>query len=219
MGMPRVSPRHMPPSGDESGEKRGKVLGPDDLDIEAHDNVVPIDEGRYVIASDEAGAERAAATAEQIATESESDSDEAEEQTGFVFPSDETSPTDSNSELGAQAVKEWHEQALQEAKSNYGFHISSKSQNTVAHRRLHSDDVGMIFDGLMRWYAEQLDQELPAEDVLGILLTESDVRVRYPTRVLKQFLAANDLDPDDSIADLLQEISGDDGFVFPLDGT
>jgi hypothetical protein len=74
-----------------------------------------------------------------------------------------------------------------------------------------SNDVVTIFESLVLWYAQQIDSTTPVEEVLGILLMEANVPVKYPTASLQRVLESTDLDPDDSIADLASAIE-DDGF-------
>lgn len=207
-----------PPAGDESddgsapgsSDKDGPVLGPEELDIERRENVVEIDEGRFVIASDEDSARRAATLAEERAERGE-----ATEHAGTERGSTENPPDPR--ELDAQTVRDWQVDALASVGSYYGFQLTAKTQQGVNHHQMYSDDVGTVFDGLLLWYAQQLDRETPVEDVLGILLTESNVRIRFPLRTLHQFIVAQDLGPDDSIRDLLQAVSDRDGVVFPPD--
>ncbi|MFC7058102.1 DUF7500 family protein [Halovenus salina] len=75
-----------------------------------------------------------------------------------------------------------------------------------------SNDVVTIFESLMLWYAQQVDSDTPVEEILGILLTEANVPIRYPPESIHQLVKSSNLSPDDSIADLLEEI--DDGVQF-----
>lgn len=65
------------------------------------------------------------------------------------------------------------------------------------------------------WYARQLAGSTSIDRALGILLGESSVQVKYPTKRLIAYLEANDLGPDDSIKDLVQTVDDDDGLKFP----
>lgn len=177
----------------------GEVLSPDELDIAKDENVVPLEDGRYVIASDADGMDRANAAAEQASKSSLDD--------------------ETNVELDAKTVREWQEKELASVGSQYGFRITALTENAVSHQQMYSDDVGTVFDSLLMWYAQQLDRDTPVEDVLGILLTESNVRIRFPRRCFTQLLDAHGLDPDDSIADLYQAACSDDGMIFPPDRT
>lgn len=65
------------------------------------------------------------------------------------------------------------------------------------------------------WYARQLAGSTSIDRALGILLGESSVQVKYPTKRLIAYLEANDLGPDDSIKDLVQTVDDEDGLKFP----
>ncbi|RXK47250.1 hypothetical protein EAF64_15820 [Halorientalis pallida] len=75
-----------------------------------------------------------------------------------------------------------------------------------------SNDVVTIFESLVMWYAQQIDRNTPVEEVLGILLMEANVPIRYPPDAIVRTLESTDLSPEDSIADLLEEIREDEGF-------
>jgi hypothetical protein len=65
----------------------------------------------------------------------------------------------------------------------------------------------------MLWYGRQMDGSTPVEEVLGILLSESNVPVRYPPESIKALVRSTNLSPDDTIADLVEAVS-DDGVEF-----
>ncbi len=188
------------------------ALAPDELDIESEENVVSLDPGRYVIGTDERpnvpedapddpsdGSESADAAASAA-------SESGEEAADGRQPS---APMDSG------AVKQWLEDDLDSVSARYGFHVTAKSDDAISHQQMFSDDVGAVFDSLLRWYAQQLTTETAVEDVLGILLTESNVRVRYSPSCLQAILETYDLSPDDSIADFFAAVQDDRGVVFP----
>ncbi|MFC7195717.1 hypothetical protein ACFQL4_15585 [Halosimplex aquaticum] len=75
-----------------------------------------------------------------------------------------------------------------------------------------SNDVVTIFESLVLWYAQQIDGKTPVEEVLGILLMEANVPVRYPPASLRRLLESTELSPDDSIADLIAAVGDEDGF-------
>jgi hypothetical protein len=61
------------------------------------------------------------------------------------------------------------------------------------------------------WYAQQVDSDTPVEDILGILLREANVPIRYPPESLRDLIRSTGLGPDDTIADLLAAVDEDDG--------
>jgi hypothetical protein len=76
---------------------------------------------------------------------------------------------------------------------------------------MQSNDVVTVFESLLLWYAQQVDENTPVEEVLGILLMESNVPVRYPPESIHALVKSSGLEPDDSIAELLAAIREDDG--------
>lgn len=258
----------MPSSRPPDDPEEGPVLGPEELDIERRENVVAIDEGRYVIASDVESAKRAEAIAAEAAernaetvtrdgADGRADAGGRSDASGRNDPGGRTDVADRRSagtEAGADAgtgvetgtgvdpgaggrspgsapagispedlsgehVRRWHEKSLESVDSHYGFRLSVKAGDRIAHQQLFSDDVATLFDGLLTWYAGQLDRETPVEDVLGILLAESNVRTRFPPRTIKRILATHDLSLDDSIGELFGAAADGEGVVFPPDET
>lgn len=189
----------MAPGGDNASADNGRVLTPEELDITDDENVVEIDDGRYVVASDSDGMERAISVSQ---TNSRSDESSASEV-------DDSTSSSSSSSSGVDI------RGLQEVDARYGFHVAAKAGDTVGEQQMYSDDIGTVFDALIMWYGQQLDRRTPLEDVLGILLAESNVRIRYPERALHAFMDDHDLKTSDSIADLIMAIRDEDGLVFP----
>ncbi|WP_122089589.1 DUF7500 family protein [Halalkalicoccus subterraneus] len=87
------------------------------------------------------------------------------------------------------------------ASSRYGVEIEARIENRSSTYRTQSDDVVTVFSELVRWYATQVDLELPPGRVLQILVAESDLPIG-PRRSIETALDRHDLSPDDSIADL-----------------
>lgn len=224
----------MSPARDESNGEAGKIISADELDIEESDNVVALDDGRFVIGS--SGRPSVPDDPKQVTTDSTDDttpavdsaspapsrstpaieSESAAESDSTNGRQNEPDPPDA-SRIDSHDVRRWLENDLDDVSSRYGFHIAAKSERSIDHQQMFSDDVGTVFDSLLMWYAQQVDTGTPVEDVLGILLMESNVRVRYSPRCLHGVLEAYDLTPDDSIADLFRAIQGSDGVVFPPD--
>ncbi|MFB6122455.1 MAG: hypothetical protein ABEJ78_03240 [Haloferacaceae archaeon] len=211
----------MPPSRDRDRDAApdDTVLSPEDLDITSEDEVAELDEGRYVIGASgkpdvEAGAE----------TASPPDRPSARDETSLETFQRETrqdphrgSRRSTGSEsLSGSDVKRWITAELDRTDSQYAYRIAAKTGEDISHQQLASDDIGMAFDGLLMWYAQQVGGGTAVEEALGILLAESNIRVRYPVRGMVAYLDEHDLDPEDSIADLLAEIRDNEGLVFPL---
>lgn len=194
----------------------GSAMSPDDLDIEEQENVVSLDEDRYVIGTDE----RPDVPADNrggpgVPSREAEASAPRDDRPDHGRPDDAQSAEATAGTVDSGAVKEWLEDDLDSTSARYGFHVTAKSDDAVSHQQMFSDDVGTVFDSLLRWYAQQLTTETAVEDVLGILLTESNVRVRYSPSCLQAILESYDLGPDDTIADFVEAVQDDRGMVFP----
>ena len=214
--------RSAPTPDDGASADDGNALAPDELDIEDDENVVPLDEGRYVIGTDERpsvpadAASGSGGSSGSGRSSRSSGGGEAGDGGAGAEPSTESrSDGRSKSDVDSAAVKQFLEADLDGVRSRYGFHVTAKAEESISHQQVFSDDVGTVFDGLLRWYAQQLTTETAVEDVLGILLTESNVRVRYSPSCLQAILESYDLGPDDTIADLVEAVRDDRGMVFP----
>ena len=237
----------MPPDSDEEDDERGggprrregppdeRVLAPEDLDFTEDEKVEQLDDGKFVIGTDsrpkvpaeerEAGRGGASAsrgehstgadTAEE--TGEEPDSEPTGQQSGAGAAERATPKARSPDELTGRAVKEFVSSELRRTDSQYAYRIAAKTEDRVAHQQLASDDIGMAFDGLLMWYAQQVGAETSVEEALGILLAKSNIRIRYPTKLLAAYLKEKDLSPDDDISDLMAVIRTEDGLVFPPD--
>ncbi len=226
----------MSPAGDESNRESRTVISPEELDIEESENVVTLDDGRFVIGA--SGRPSVPDDPAQVTTTGSSDetvpaiepapstkpgspppneSRPPTESEAETSRPDESTPTTETPQIDSRDVRQWLEEDLEDVASRYGFHIAAKSEESISHQQMFSDDVGTVFDSLLMWYAQQDDRGTAVEDVLGILLMESNVRVRYSPRCLRSLLDAHDLSPDDSIADLFQSIQDANGVVFPPD--
>lgn len=114
-------------------------------------------------------------------------------------------------QLTERQVREWLRQRYQQGNSKYAFDVTAQFNGQVSQRQLASNDLMTVFESLMLWYAQQVDSGMPVEEVLGILLTESNVPVRYPPETVKEIIKATGLGPDDTVADLLETVRENDG--------
>jgi len=78
-----------------------------------------------------------------------------------------------------------------------------------------SNDVVTTFENLVVWYANHLGGDTPVEDVLGILLMESNLSIRFPADSLDAFAATHGLDDEDAIASLVVAARDAGGIRFP----
>ncbi|AAG19397.1 MULTISPECIES: hypothetical protein [Halobacterium] len=192
--------------GDQDDDDR--VLSPDELAIEEQDEVAAIGEDRYVIGPDGPPSAPADGAAEGGAPQREQPP-QGDRGGG------NTTEQPPEPQITGRDVKEWLAEELDTHDSKYAYHIASKYGDDISHQQLATDDVGAAFDGLLVWYARQLAGSTSIDRALGILLGESSVQVKYPTKRLIAYLEANDLGPDDSIKDLVQTVDDEDGLKFP----
>ena len=185
----------MAPGEDDPTPEDGRILSPEELDIAADDHVEEIDDGRFVVSPD-------------VRTDptGRPPSDSKPSQTAAA-PSDRQPVSDAS-------VHEWLHDHFDETNSRYGFDVTAKFDGGVSQQQMVSNDIVTVFESLVLWYARQIDRETPVEEVLGILLSESNVPVRYPPSSLRTLLETTDLSPEDSIAELLEAVGDDDGVQF-----
>ncbi|MCU4799844.1 hypothetical protein OB920_05625 [Halobacteria archaeon HArc-gm2] len=179
---------------DKPNPEDGRILSPEELDIDDDEHVEQIDDGRYVVSPN----------VRTDSTASVSQSDQSPERSREQ-PRAEPQFTDTS-------VHQWLHENLEDTNSQYGFDVTAKFDGTVSQQQMVSNDIVTVFESLMLWYARQIDADTPVEEVLGILLSESNVPVTYPPSSIQTLVQTEGLSPDDSIADLLAAV-GEDGGV------
>jgi hypothetical protein len=194
----------MPPDSDDSVSERGKVLTEEELDLTRHDNVDELDDGRYVVST-------GSGPTSDEATEARADERRAGEAT-TERPDGTDEPAVTEMEVNA-----WLEDYLRTVDAQYGFHVTAKFDDGVSRHQVVSNDVVTSFESLLIWYAQHVGGGTPVEDVLGILLAESNVSVRYPVRTLTGLLKRYDLDRADSIDDLIDAVSDEQAVALSED--
>ncbi|WP_135663297.1 DUF7500 family protein [Halorhabdus rudnickae] len=210
-------------TGDDE-EDDGRVLAPEELDISDDEHVAEIEDGRYVVSpndpiSDVDGIDTVdssspspSETESEPSTEPESTPEPSTSDDPDTAPQQASDPGPTRpAELTEADVEAWLRESFRKADSRYGFHVTATFDGRVSQRRMMSNDVVTIFESLILWYAQHIDSETPVEEILGILLTESNVPISYPTERLSSLVKAHGLGPEDSIADLLERVD-DDGF-------
>lgn len=177
------------PPEDRSRRQRGEegIVGPNELDYSDDERVAQIRDGRYVVATDRDGKPRV---------------DDAE------LPDRKTEEDRSLEERGNFA-KQQMARYLSDAGTDHGIAVTASFGGRVAQRERFSDDIATSFGDVVQWYADQVDDDAPPEEVLGILLLASDTDVAFPTKVLAPILRTHGLTTDDSIGDLVEALSGD----------
>ncbi|UWG48039.1 Uncharacterized protein HSRCO_1760 [Halanaeroarchaeum sp. HSR-CO] len=212
----------MDPPRDGDDPPDDNALSPEDLDISSEEEVSEIADGRFVIGAD--GPPKMEAETTEGTTTSKAGSsidrtlDELKRETGVETPEESSVFGDDTSDpsLTGTDVKRWISAELDRTDSQYAYRIAAKTGESIQHQQLASDDIGTAFDGLLLWYTRQVAGGTPVEEALGILLAESSIGIRYPIAGMLAYLEDNDLEPEDSIADLLETIRDSDGLVFPL---
>ena len=176
---------------DEPNPEDGKILSPEELDIADDEHVTEIDEGRYVISPD-----------------ARSDDPDKPPTNPKPRPKPEPEPEPNLSDADVHALLA---EQLADASGRYGFDVTAKFDGEVDQQRLTSNDIITVFETFMLWYGRQLDDSTDVEDVLGILLSESNVPVSYPPDSVKELARSSGLSPDDTIADLIEAVEERDG--------
>lgn len=199
---------------DDSDGDDGRILSPEELDIADDKHVAEIGDGRYVVSPNDPIGDipQASDTASGQETAPDVQSEPTpEKSTGRSGVGDRQAESSPDAAVAEADVRDWLAGQFESTDSRYGFDVTATFDGSVETRRMVSNDVVTIFESLVLWYAQQIDSNTPVEEVLGILLMEASVPVRYPTASLQRVLDSTDLDPDDSIADLAAAID-DDGF-------
>jgi hypothetical protein len=194
----------MPSDSDDSISDRGKVITEEELDLTRHDNVSELDDGRFLVSTGESMSEDAA----QRRADALDDRRET---------SDSEAGDDDEPELSEMDVNRWLEDHFRGIDAQYGFHATAKFDDGVSRHQVVSNDVVTSFESLLIWYAQHVGGGTPVEDVLGILLAESNVSVRYPVGTLTGLLKRYELDRDDSIGDLIEAVADEDAVALSED--
>jgi len=209
----------MPSGLDEDADvEEGPVLSPEELDISNDERVKEIDDGRYVVSSGGPVTDQQSESTRELEAGS-SDTPESEEYKTEpnpaidqnddptpLGPADQDPEPAASSTLDARSVHNWLSEDLQASNSQYAFDITANFEGNVSQQRMVSNDVVTTFESLVMWYAQQTDRSTPVGEILGILLMESNVPVRYPPKAIRNALKSTSLSADDTIADLMEEV-------------
>lgn len=179
---------------DSSESDEGAVLSPEELDITDEENVREIGEGRYVISP---------GGGPPNVREAEANAPEPAE-------TDPERPDD----VDIEEVHDWIAAHLESSSSEYAFDVTARFEGRVKQNALYSNDVVATFENLVSWYAQHAGGETPVEDVLGLLLLESNLTVRFPAESLVAFAESHDLERSDSLAALYEAVRNAGGITF-----
>lgn len=144
---------------DDSDEPEEGVLEPDELDVERREEVDEIGDNRYIVSTDE---DDDGGSPPQDATDPS-----AERRT--QPPDDRAEPSDRSP--GADPTP------LAALDERYVVDVTAKVDGGVAETRIGSDSIVETFEETLLWYADRIDDSTPPEEVIRILLAESDLDV------------------------------------------
>ncbi|MFB6195624.1 MAG: hypothetical protein ABEI80_05595 [Haloplanus sp.] len=201
----------MPSDSDDTVSERGKVITEEELDLTRHDNVSELDDGRYLVSTGGPVSDPNR-RAEEI-EEREPSPDKGQ----GVSQEDADDSDAAERTITEMEVNTWLEDHFRGIEAQYGFHATAKFDDGVSRHQVVSNDVVTSFESLLIWYAQHVGGGTPVEDVLGILLAESNVSVRYPVATLTGLLKRYDLDREDSIGDLITAVSEDEAVTLSED--
>jgi|GEM_PF-533513 hypothetical protein len=152
-------------------------------------------------------------------TASETDGDEEQSGAAGSQPAPSDTPQEAADppavELTQQRVSQFLAESLADAETSYGFDATVNIDGDVNRGRMSSDDIAETLEGLLRWYAKQTTDDVDPEAALGIILAGSTLEVEYPVQSAYAMLKQYDLQPDDSISDLLTAVRNEGSFTVP----
>lgn len=175
-----------------SGSDAGRVLKPGELDITDDEAVEELEEGRFVVS--------ASGGPPNVPDSATSDT------TGPAVDSSPGTPT-GGAPRSPEAARNLLSRELERTQGRYAVDVVGQFDGEPARHRTVSNDVVATFENLLVWYARYVTQETPVEEVLDILLREASVVPEPDTPNLAELLEANDLTPEDSIAELVDAIA------------
>jgi len=184
-------------SGEDGGDpEEGPILSPEELDIADDEHVREIDEGRYVVSSDVLEDEGPAPGPARDSIEG---------------PAAGSGTDPGTTTLDEATVHEWLHDHMAASSSRYAFDVTATFDGRVSHQQMASNDIVTVFESMLLWYARQVDSGTPVEEVLGILLMESKVPVRYPAQSLQALVDSVGVEEGDTVADLIRAVEAEDG--------
>lgn len=208
---------------------------PDELDIEDDEHVRVLGDNRYVVSADgpisadesedASGADTTEPTARRERDERPPQRDERKtspqrEREADAEPrrrstTQSQGATDSlDGSLDVHRARAHLTERMAEESGAYGFDVTAQFGDRVVQQHLQANDIVTVFDALLLWYAEHLDDETPSEEAIGLLLAESDIPIQFPTGSLYALVKAHGLEGSDTIADLVDAVD-EDAIEFP----
>jgi hypothetical protein len=182
------------PPREQPARREEGIVGPNELDFTNSSRVAELDDGRFVVATDDDGTPNV-------------DGD------GDVLTDEEERTLEERGTFARQQTARY----VSDRDADYGFALTAAFEGSIEQRELFSDDVAAAFGDVARWYANQVDADADPAEVLGILLLASDTDVTFPTKVLAPVFRKHGLTLDDSIGDLVEALAGDGLQIPPSD--
>ena len=192
-----------PPIGPDA--EKGKVLSPEELDVSESEYVEQLDDnGRYVV-SPGAGPPNVPDSVRDGPDERTSGSDRPD-------PTASDRGSSADAAASPEAARTLLAEELSRSNARYGLDIVADFEGDTARHRTVSDDVIATFENLLRWYASNVTDGTPPDEVVDILFRESTFETAE-TPNLAKLLRDHELDRSDSIEDLVSAIreEADDG--------
>jgi len=197
---------------DGGNPEDGPILSPEELKISEDEHVTQIDEDRFVVSPNSRQQGNQSQQSQPVSNHQPEQNQPKQNQPEQHRQSPDTQQSaQETGEVAREDVHEWLRESFANGGSRYGFDVTAAFDGSISQRRMASNDVVTIFESLMLWYAQQVDNDTPVEEILGILLMEANVPIRYPPESLKNLVKSTGLGPDDTIADLLAAVDEDDG--------
>lgn len=99
--------------------------------------------------------------------------------------------------------------------ARYTFDVTATVDGERTTTRLADDDVTRTTAALFEWAVGVVAPGTDPDEALGLLLLASDDGVAFPPNALRRVLAQYEVDPTDSVADLVTAVEADDSFTVP----
>jgi hypothetical protein len=201
---------------DDAQANDAGVVDPNELDIEDDEHVKALGDNRYVVSPDDPITDETdTASVVDADGETAAGSDTAGERPSHDEPHPDDTEGGGGSGSGGDAdgigggavgvhrARARLTERMAETGGAYGFDATAQFGDEVVQQHLQANDIVTVFDALLLWYAEHLDDETPAEEAIGLLLAESDIPVEYPTDALVALVRTHGLDADDTVGELI----------------
>ena len=187
------------PAEPELDEEGGPALSPEELDIADSEYVEQLDDnGRYVVSPGGGPPNVPDSMREHGSDDDRTSSDRS--------PSSRPTPGQPpHRPASPEVARTLLAEELSRSKARYGLDIVAEFEGNTARHRTVSDDVISTFENLMRWYAGNVTDGTPPDEVVEILLRESTFETGE-TPNLAKLLDAHGLEQTDSIAELVSAI-------------